>query len=63
MGITRHYSEKTLENALIDKLGHFLLELGKGFAFVGQQYRITLYLGCHGKKTIRKKIQTIVSGR
>jgi len=38
----RHYSEKSLENALIDKLGHFLLELGKGFAFVGQQYRITL---------------------
>lgn len=36
------YSEKSLENALIDKLGHFLLELGKGFAFVGQQYRITL---------------------
>lgn len=39
---SRHYSEKSLENALIDKLGHFLLELGKGFAFVGQQYRITL---------------------
>ncbi len=38
----KQYSEKSLENALIDKLGHFLLELGKGFAFVGQQYRITL---------------------
>jgi hypothetical protein len=35
-------SERSLENALIDKLGHFLLELGKGFAFVGQQYRMTL---------------------
>ena len=37
-----HMGERSLENALIDKLGHFLLELGKGFAFVGQQYRITL---------------------
>ncbi len=34
--------EKDLENALIDKLGQFLLELGKGFAFIGKQYRITL---------------------
>lgn len=36
------WSERSLENALIDKLGHFLLELGKGFAFIGQQYRLTL---------------------
>ena len=34
--------EKDLENRLVEKLGHFLLELGKGFAFIGQQYRITL---------------------
>lgn len=34
--------EKDLENALVDKLGQFLLELGKGFAFIGKQYRITL---------------------
>ncbi len=34
--------EKDLENELIDKLGQFLLELGKGFAFIGKQYRITL---------------------
>ena len=38
----RNYREKDLENALIDKLEHFLLELGKGFAFIGKQYRITL---------------------
>lgn len=37
-----YIGERSLENALIDKLGHFLLELGKGFAFVGQQYRMTL---------------------
>ncbi len=36
------YSEKELENRLIDELGHFLLELGKGFAFIGRQFRITL---------------------
>lgn len=33
--------ETELEQALIDKLQHFLLELGKGFAFVGRQYRIS----------------------
>lgn len=34
------YSENDLENALIDKLEHFLLELGKGFTFVARQKRI-----------------------
>jgi predicted nuclease of restriction endonuclease-like (RecB) superfamily len=36
------YSESDLEQRIIDKLQEFLLELGKGFAFVGRQYRITL---------------------
>lgn len=36
------YSEKDLENALCHHLEQFLLELGKGFTFVGRQYRITL---------------------
>ena len=35
------YSETDLEQALIDKLEHFLLELGKGFTFVGRQVRFT----------------------
>lgn len=35
------YSETELEQALIDKLEHFLLELGKGFTFVGRQVRFT----------------------
>ncbi|MBY0243862.1 MAG: PDDEXK nuclease domain-containing protein [Sphingobacteriaceae bacterium] len=35
------YSETELETALIDKLEHFLLELGKGFTFVGRQVRFT----------------------
>ncbi len=34
--------EKDLESALIDKLQEFLLELGKGFAFVARQRRITI---------------------
>ena len=34
--------ESTLEQALIDNLYKFLLELGKGFTFVGRQKRITL---------------------
>lgn len=37
-----HYSEKQLESKIIEHLQQFLLELGKGFAFVGRQYRITL---------------------
>lgn len=36
-----HYSEKELETAIIDKLQAFLLELGKGFTFVGRQTRIS----------------------
>ncbi len=35
-------SEAELESKLIEHLQHFLLELGKGFAFIGRQYRITL---------------------
>ena len=35
------YSEKKLETRLIDNLQMFLLELGKGFTFVGRQVRIT----------------------
>jgi len=36
------YSEKELEQKIIDNLQMFLLELGKGFAFVQRQFRITL---------------------
>jgi len=37
-----HLNETDLEKQLIGQLQHFLLELGKGFAFIGRQYRITL---------------------
>jgi predicted nuclease of restriction endonuclease-like (RecB) superfamily len=36
------YTESQLEQALIDKLQSFLLELGKGFSFVARQKRITI---------------------
>ena len=34
--------ERVLEKALLENLKDFLLELGKGFSFVGSQYRIPL---------------------
>jgi predicted nuclease of restriction endonuclease-like (RecB) superfamily len=37
-----HINEFSLETKLINQLQEFLLELGKGFAFIGRQYRITL---------------------
>lgn len=36
------YSESELEQKLIDKLEHFLLELGKGFTFVARQKRLSI---------------------
>ena len=36
------YTESDIEKAIINNLQKFLLELGKGFAFVGRQQRITL---------------------
>lgn len=37
----KKYLESELEQALIDNLQDFLLELGKGFSFVARQKRIT----------------------
>ena len=37
-----HISEKALETLLLDNLQSFLLELGRGFTFVGRQYRVTI---------------------
>lgn len=34
------YKEKELENELVTNITKFLLELGKGFAYVGRQYKI-----------------------
>lgn len=35
------YSESEFEQAIINRIEHFLLELGKGFTFVGRQVRFT----------------------
>lgn len=39
--ISEQYSEAQLKNQLVDHIRQFLIELGRGFAFVGQEYRIT----------------------
>lgn len=43
LGLPEHsaYSENQLEQKLIDRLEHFLLELGNGFTFVARQKRIS----------------------
>lgn len=43
LGLPEHsaYSENQLEQEIIDKLEHFLLELGNGFTFVARQKRIS----------------------
>lgn len=48
IGLPEHteYSENDLEQELIDKLEHFLLELGNGFTFVARQKRISLFDNC-----------------
>ncbi len=38
----KRYSERELEKRLVKNLQTFLLELGKGFAFVGEQYPLTI---------------------
>ncbi len=35
------FSERQLEDALVTRLRDFLMELGKGFSFVGRQFRIS----------------------
>lgn len=41
------FRENELEQAIIEKLQDFLIELGRGFAFVGRQYRLTTETGKH----------------
>ncbi len=36
------YKESELEDALVSNLSQFMLELGKGFAYIGKQYRISI---------------------
>ena len=40
LGITEPVKEIELEKRLIDKIRNFILELGKGFSFIGNQHRL-----------------------
>ncbi len=40
LSLTTPYNERDIERQLVKHMTKFLLELGKGFAFVGQQYTI-----------------------
>jgi len=40
LSMTEDYNERELENALINQITQFLLELGTGFAYVGKQYEL-----------------------
>lgn len=39
--LNEEYTEKELKDELMSKLTQFLLELGKGFSFVGREYRLS----------------------
>lgn len=42
VGLTKKYNERDIENQLIQHISKFLLELGKGFAYVGRQYNLQI---------------------
>jgi len=42
LDIKRPVLERELERRLVEKIKRFMLELGRGFSFIGNQYRLTL---------------------
>ncbi|MFN9969937.1 MAG: PDDEXK nuclease domain-containing protein, partial [Phycisphaerae bacterium] len=42
LGLTGHHVEKDVEDAILNELEAFILELGSGFTFVARQKRITV---------------------
>ena len=40
LGVTEPIAERELENRLVERIRRFILELGKGFSFIGSQYRV-----------------------
>lgn len=42
LGITKPALERELENRLVERVKRFMLELGKGFTFIGNQHRLNL---------------------
>ena len=43
ISLDNNYKEQELENKMVSKIRDVLLELGKGFSFVGNQYRISVH--------------------
>lgn len=39
--LTKDYNERELETAVVERIKNVLVELGKGFSFVGNQYKIS----------------------
>lgn len=42
LALREKYDERDLEDALVSNVTHFLLELGKGFSFMGRQFRLSV---------------------
>lgn len=42
LGLEQDAQEREIENAMVNHIMQFLLELGKGFAFVGRQYELVV---------------------
>lgn len=42
LGLPREHKEKDLQSAIVGSLKEFILELGIGFAFIGQEYRVSV---------------------
>ncbi len=42
LNLPENHSEKDLQHALISKIKDFILELGDGFTFIGEEYRVTV---------------------
>jgi len=44
LGVTQPVLERELERRIVEKIKHFILELGSGFSFIGNPYRLENYL-------------------
>ncbi len=42
LGLPKKHKEKDLQSAIVHSLKEFILELGVGFAFIGQEYRVSV---------------------
>ncbi|MEO7801736.1 MAG: PDDEXK nuclease domain-containing protein [Ginsengibacter sp.] len=59
LGIAEPLLERQLENRLVENIKDFILELGYGFSYIGNQYRLTNYRVASVKKQ-RYSIITII---